>query len=188
MSDENDPKDKSEEQVLEEILLVFSRKREPGDVPLESLSPSRRLIPGAPLTEEERNVMIWADCRFYGIKAAPPDDPIYRTGYSISFTPRSRQDALNALVKSDIEAMQKSPKRLIDKDSKEPEDRKKWIYWLAAMTSAAYSRAPLPRLREVASSALLDGVNWQELYKAVKSIRPSFLDPMPSLEEVNPKR
>jgi hypothetical protein len=89
--DEHDSKVKSKEQVLEGIYQVFGRKQEPGEPPLESLSPSMRLVPDAPLTREEWNVMFGADCRFYGIKAAPPDDPIYKRGWTISFVPRSKQ-------------------------------------------------------------------------------------------------
>jgi hypothetical protein len=44
------------------------------------------------LTKEEWNVMFGADCRFYGIKPAPKDDPIYKRGWTISFVPRSKQN------------------------------------------------------------------------------------------------
>ena len=85
------PEDVSDEQLLEQVLQVFSRVPGPGDPPLESLPPSRRLIENAPLTEEERNTVLLADCRFYGIKPAPPDDPIYQQGWTLRFVPRSKQ-------------------------------------------------------------------------------------------------
>lgn len=97
MSDaKNDPKDKIEEQLLEQIFQVFGKKQEPGEPALESLPPSRRLIPDAPLNKEEIDAIIEADIRWYGIKEAPPDDPIYLQGWTISFVPRSKQNTGSA--------------------------------------------------------------------------------------------
>jgi len=94
MSDaKRNPDDISREQLLEQILEVFGKKQEPGDPPLESLPPSRRLIPHSPLNEREEDVIMWADCRWYGIKPAPPDHPVYKQGWMISLVPNSKQDA-----------------------------------------------------------------------------------------------
>ncbi|MBZ5499141.1 MAG: tetratricopeptide repeat protein [Acidobacteriia bacterium] len=59
MSDDNKgPEDKSEIR-LQEMFQVFGRKQESDKPPLESLSPSRRLVPNSPLTKEESNVVFW---------------------------------------------------------------------------------------------------------------------------------
>jgi len=81
MSDaKRNPDDLIREQLLEQIFEVFGRKQEENEPPLESLPPSRRLIPHAPLNEQESNAILEADLRFYGIKPVPPDDPIYQQG------------------------------------------------------------------------------------------------------------
>ena len=91
-NDKHDSKEDDLDRRLRLILEVFGRKQEPGEPPLESLPPSQRLVPNVPLNEQEWNLIILADCRFYGIKPAPPDDPIYQQGWSISFAPRSKQN------------------------------------------------------------------------------------------------
>ena len=90
-NDKHDSKEDDLDQQLSLILRIFGRKQESGEPPLETLSPSQRLIPNAPLNQQEWNVVILCDCRFYRIKPAPPDDPIYQQGWSISFAPRSKQ-------------------------------------------------------------------------------------------------
>ena len=97
-------------------------------------------------------------------------------------------DALNALAKSDSEAMQKSLWTMMGKHSKEPEERKKWIIWLAAMVAALTAQPVLERVREVALSAHRDGVDWRALYEAAQSGRPSWWSPVPPEDLVNPEK
>ena len=90
------PKDEKEEQLLEEIYRKFSLKQEQGNPPLESQPPSQRLVPHSPLNEQESNVIFWADCRWYGLREVPPDHPIYKQGWTISFVPRSKKNPQSA--------------------------------------------------------------------------------------------
>jgi hypothetical protein len=75
------PKDIENERHLQLILEVFGRKQEPGDPPLESLPPSQRLVPDAPLTSEERAAVFVADCRFYGFQIVLLDGKSYHSGH-----------------------------------------------------------------------------------------------------------
>jgi len=63
-NDKHDSKEDDLDQQLSLILEVFGRKQESGEPPLESLPPSRRLVPNAPLNDQESNVIVLADCRF----------------------------------------------------------------------------------------------------------------------------
>ena len=79
---------------------------------------------------------------------------------------------------------------MIDRNSKEPEDRRKFRYWPAAMCVAF--RAPqamvVARVQEVCQSAERDGVNWRNVYEVAKSAQPSRYPEPPSLDLVNPER
>ena len=90
--DNDDPyKDLVDEDLLQEVYRKYGKKQNPGDPPLESLAPSKRLVPHSPLTPAEVNAVCWAECRFFKLKLAPPDDPIYQTGWTISFVPHPRR-------------------------------------------------------------------------------------------------
>ena len=231
-NDKQDSKEDDPDQQLRFILEVFGRKQKPGEPPLESLPPSQRLVPNAPLNERESNVIVLADCRFYGIKPAPPDNPIYQSGYSLSFVKPLQRGIQKPEKKTLTQLCQKrgikelpaddpiyrrkfvlnlqgpsqqpipkqqgssvsegqqaeSKDNLIDRNSKEPEDRKKFLYWLAAMSVAF--RAPqaiiVARVREVCRSAMRDGVNREDVYEVAKSALPSRYPAPPSLDLVNP--
>jgi hypothetical protein len=80
--------DKNDEQFLRQIIEVFGRRQEPGEPPLESLPPSQRLVPNAPLNEVEWDVIFRADCRFYAIRKAALNDPTYHSHHYLCFVPQ----------------------------------------------------------------------------------------------------
>jgi hypothetical protein len=90
---------------------------------------------------------------------------------------------------SQAEGQQAQPQtKLIDRSSKEPEDRRSFLRWLGAMSVAF--RAPqsivMARVWEVARSALKDGVSWQDVYEVAKSAQLSPYPEPPGLDFVNP--
>jgi hypothetical protein len=236
MNDKNDPINDALEREIKFILDVFGRKQQRGEPPLESLPPSRRLIPNAPLNEQERNVVALADFRYHGsklapkddrinqtghsdgslepsqpglpqpqprkktltellkehgIKEAPPDDPVYRTKFVVYLPGPLKQPSQNKPLSSETSTQHGPPQnKWIDRNSKEPEDRQRWIWWLGDLSLAL--RAPqqilLPRVREVLSSAQKDGVNWRDLYEVAKDIQPDRCPQAPDLELVDPDR
>ena len=213
-NDKNGPTKDDLPQQLNFILDVFGRKQEPGEALLESLPPSERLIPNSPLTKEERNVIFWADSRFYGIrpalkddsvsrqktlaelfhesgiKEAAPDEPIYLTPYSISLPTFSQRPIPQPQQSSETSgSLGLSQKPLIDRNSKEPQDRQKFIRHLAAMLVAFRSPQEMleSRVRVAALLAQKDGLNWKDLYQAAKSGLPSRYPQPPSEKLVDPE-
>lgn len=79
--DRTDRTDLGEE--FEFIFAVFGRRQELGETPLETLPPSDRLLPDAPLTRPEINAVVLADMRWYGIKIVTPEHPIFRRVFSV---------------------------------------------------------------------------------------------------------
>jgi hypothetical protein len=104
-NDKHDSKDSDLERQLHFILAVFGRKQEPGEPPLESLPPSQRLVPNAPLTEAERRVLFWAETRFHEAKSAPKDDSVPQSVQAVRSEeppqrtiPKPRQKTLTQLL------------------------------------------------------------------------------------------
>jgi hypothetical protein len=115
----------------------------------------------------------------YGIPDAPADDEVYK---KTKFVLRLQ------VPRKPVTKIKPGP--LIDRNSKEPQDRQKWIRWLAALSVAF--RAPqavlLPRVREVLWSAWKDGVDYRDLYQVAQEIQPSRYPKAPDLELVDPER
>jgi hypothetical protein len=126
-----------------------------------------------------------------GIPDAPAHDPIYQSRYIIKIGLPPKPSSPSAKGSSSIKSQFGAPQhKLIDKSSRQPEDHQKFLFWLRAMATAF--RAPktvvLLRIREVCRSALLNGVNWRDLYEMVKSAQPEKYLQFPVAELVDPER
>jgi len=119
-----------------------------------------------------------------GIPDVPPDDPVCEIPYSIRLVPPSGKPTQKQLESLGTgEAPPESPRKLIDRNSKDPRGRSKFFFHLGAMLSAL--RAPLPmfipRVRSAARLAMKEGVDWRDVYRLVKQSLPSYY-PLPANE------
>jgi hypothetical protein len=126
-----------------------------------------------------------------GMQDLPKDNPLYKSKFVIYLRAPSKRPAPSKSESSETSGLPDQPQnKLIDRNSRDPDQRQRWIRWLAALSVAF--RAPqailLPRVREVLWSARKDGVDWKELYEVAKDIQPDRYPQPPELGLVAPKR
>ncbi len=129
-------------------------------------------------------------CDEAGMKEAPPDDPIYKTKYVLYLRAPSPQPTQQPPENSRLEGPQdQSNPKLIDRNSKEPQDRLMFLDMLAEMTLAFNSHPAevVSRVKAAAQLAKLSGVRWEDLYDMVKSSQGERYPEPPDLDLVDPE-
>ena len=123
-------------------------------------------------------------CDEHGMPELPADDPLYQTKY-ILYLPAP------VPLPSPAGPGQVVPfPKLINRRSREPEDRKTWLKWLGLTVIALMGpeAALVPRTKNALSYARTEGLDWRDLYEAAKDMLGDRCRRPPDLELVDPER
>jgi hypothetical protein len=128
-------------------------------------------------------------CDEAGIKEVPADDPIYQNRWSLYLRVTPQRDTRKPQGSDDNAGQGQHQPKLIDRNSKEPQDRLMFLDMLAEMTLAFQSHPAevVGRVKAAAQLAKLSGVRWEDLYDMVKSSQGERYPEPPDLDLVDPE-